>query len=266
MTLTKADRAEVVCFNVKHNGLYDGSGYPGHSPNVACKYFHIGTTFACAIGNSFAFAKTDHPLISMQSGWHTGYAYCPYGLDTARKHHAVIGSWQTEPADLLFIHTGSGAQPGHTEMVIFRNSGAKLKRQLEQILGIKLIADDEVMYSFGWDSGPSNVDHYRGQGGCHVHMWRVPKGVGHPSIMAAADAAALVAGTEHETASKKPKRSAVRKAAKHGPKGTPLAKDTESKVTVVRTRLLHRKKRLAGPDRKRLRKLRSAINNVLHRK
>jgi len=266
VTLTDAARVQVVVFNAKHDGRYDGSGYPGHSPNEACQHFHVGTTYSCAYGNSYAFDATGHPLISMQSGMRTGYAFCPYGLNKARERHAVIGSWTTKPADLLFIRTGSsGAQPGHTEMVIFRDSGPQLKAELERILKVTLIADPEVMYSFGWDSGPSNVDHFRGQGGCHVHMWRVPKGAGNPAIMAAADASKLVA--EKDTPVKRDvSRSAHRKARKHGPHGTPLAKDTESKVTVVRTRLTHRRKSVTARDRNRLRRLRAAINKALHRK
>ena len=45
-----------------------------------------------------------------------------------------------------------------------------------------------------------------------------------------------------------------------------LAKDTENKVTVIRTRLLHRKKAITGPDRKHLQRLRTAITKSLHRK
>lgn len=266
MSLTAKQRAAIVRFNVGHNGLYNGSGYPGHNPNEACQFFHVGTTYSCAYGNSYAFAKVGPRLISMQPGMSTGYNNCGYGLAAARRAKAVIGSWVTNPADLIFVITGTTGQPGHTEMVIFRNSGPELQHELERILGIKLTAADDVMYTFGWDSGPSNVDRYHGQGGCHVHMWHVPKGVGNPTIMAAADASKLVIDQPNLKLPIAPKvtPAAHAKAAKHGPKGTPLEKTTDSKVVTVRTRLAHRTKAVEpGPSRRHLKALRAQITRAL---
>lgn len=265
--LTAKQRAAIVAFNVKHDGLYNGTGYPGHNPNEACEHFHVATTYACAYGVSFAFDEVGPRLVSMQPGMSTGYAYCPDGLNKTREREAVIGSWETKPADPIFINTGGGAQPGHTEMTIFRNSGAALKAQLEKILGVTLVAADDVLYTFGWDSGPSNVDRYHGQGGCHVHMWHVPKGVGNPGIMAAADASKLVVAVHITGQAPVVTPAAHAKAAKHGPKGTPLAKGTDSKVTAVRTRLLHRVKPVkAGASRRDLKALRAEITKTLKHK
>jgi peptidoglycan hydrolase-like protein with peptidoglycan-binding domain len=162
----------VVKQALKWNGWGDGSGYPGKSPNPACEALGRPLEYSCADGVTYSFFVVGLPLVSMTSGLKTGYAYCPYGLATAHDRHAVINSWQTRPADILFVQTGSGAQPGHTEMVVNR--------------------DGEWVESIGWDSGPSNVDHHTGQGGVHLHKWFCPKGQGNASIMAAADASKLV--------------------------------------------------------------------------
>ena len=168
-------RHDVVTFALKWNGWGDGSGYPGRPNNPACKFMGHGLEYSCADGVSFAFGKTGVPLIPMQPGFNTGYSYCPDGLEVARREKAVIPSWNTKPADILFINTGSGAQPGHTELV-YKVTGQGGGREV---------------WSIGWDSGPSNVDNYRGQGGVHLHVWPCPVGVGNPSIIAAADVSKL---------------------------------------------------------------------------
>lgn len=249
MSLTAKQRAAIVKFNVSHDGWGNGSSYPGKSPNPACQHFHVGTTYSCAYGVSYAFDEIGPRLVSMQPGMSTGYAYCPSGLDKARALHAVIDSWETKPADIIFVNTGSGAQPGHTEMVVSWHDG--------------------VLTTFGWDSGPSNVDRYTGQGGCHLHHWTCPKGVGNADIIAAADASKLVVSTGSAVKTTPTVTPAAhKKAAKHGPKGTPLNKDTTSKVVTVTTRLTRRTKavKAGSGDRKRLEQLRAAITADLNRK
>lgn len=172
MTTELEARLSIVRFNLTFNGWGDGSGYPGRCPNPADTYLGRPCEYSCADGYTFACKHQGYRLPVMQAGLATGFAYCPSGLDYARKHGAIRSSWTAEPADAVFIHTGSGAQPGHVEMV-------------EKW-------EDGVLHTFGWDSGPSNVDHFRGQGGCHRHVWSAPRGVGNSAIMAVMDLSKIV--------------------------------------------------------------------------
>lgn len=165
-------RMSIVKFNMSFNGWGDGHGYPGLCPNPADTYLGRPCEYSCADGVCFACKHQGFPLPAMQVGLSNGFAYCPSGLDYAKKHGATISSWKAQPADFIFIYTGGGAQPGHVEMVEKR--------------------EGDTLYSFGWDSGPSNVDHFRGQGGCHRHAWSDPVGVGNSVIMAAVDLSKLV--------------------------------------------------------------------------
>lgn len=165
-------RLAIVTFNLSFNGWGDGSGYPGKCPNPACTYLGRPCEYSCADGYTFACKHSGFPLPAMYAGVSTGFAYVPWGMNYARAHGALRPSWQVEPGDALFINTGSGAQPGHVEMVTAR--------------------EGDTIFSFGWDSGPSNVDHYTGQGGCHRHQWHAPAGVGNPAIMGTMDLAKVV--------------------------------------------------------------------------
>jgi hypothetical protein len=165
-------RLSIVHFNLSFNGWGDGHGYPGKCPNPADTYLGRPCEYSCADGVSFACKHQGYALPVMQQGLSNGFAYCPAGLASARQHNALIPSWTAQPADFVFVNTGSGAQPGHVEMVIDR--------------------EGDTLYTFGWDSGPSNVDHFRGQGGCHKHAWYDPHGVGNNAIMATVDLSKLV--------------------------------------------------------------------------
>lgn len=170
--MTTQARMSIVNFNLTFNGWGDGHGYPGKCPNPADTYLGRPCEYSCADGVSFACKHQGYPLPKMQTGLSNGFAYCPSGLAYAREHGATIPSWKAQPADFVFIDTGSGAQPGHVEMVYRR--------------------DGDALYTFGWDSGPSNVDHFTGQGGCHKHVWHDPEGVGNNAIIAAVDLGKLV--------------------------------------------------------------------------
>lgn len=167
MTQELTARLAIVRFNLSFNGWGDGSGYPGKCPNPACAYLGRPCEYSCADGYTFACKHSGFPLPSFYAGVSTGFAYVPWGMDFAKRHNALRPSWEAEPADAVFINTGSGAQPGHVEMVTGRSGS--------------------LLYTFGWDSGPSNVDHFRGSGGCHRHVWSDPVGEGNPMIMATMD-------------------------------------------------------------------------------
>ena len=192
-------------------GYRNGTSYPGASPNKYCKYFGFGTTFSCAFGVSWAFATAALPLPSMESGINHGYFNCVEGMKYCRDHDALKHSWEGEVADFIFVNTGSGSQPGHTELIYAVVGSGR----------------DRKIYTAGADSGPSNVNGYKGQGGTHLHVWDVPEGVGNESIMGAGDAGKLV--NFGGVAKPKPKRKV-----RHY---HPVQKDHHGKVTVVPSEL-----------------------------
>lgn len=165
-------RLKIVRFNLSYNGWANGTGYPGKCPNPACDYLGRPCEFSCADGYTFACKHEGFVLPPFYPGIATGMAYVPWGMKFAQDHKATRPSWQSEPADAVFVNTGSGAQPGHVEMVTER--------------------DGDTLFTFGWDSGPSNVDHFTGQGGCHRHAWHCPPGVGNPAIMTTMDLSKVV--------------------------------------------------------------------------
>lgn len=170
VTTEHKNRLSIVEFNLSHNGLYNGTGYPGHCPNEACQYLGRPCEFSCADGYSFAVKHQGFALPSMQPGLATGFASCYYGFKATKAKKALITSTEARPGDAIFIDTGNGSQPGHVEMV-YKRAGNNL-------------------YSFGWDSGPSNVDDFKGQGGCHKHVW--PDKGGNARIMGALDLSKVV--------------------------------------------------------------------------
>lgn len=232
-------------------GWGNGSGYPGKSPNPACRYMGIGTTYSCACGVSMNFGHAGFPLISMQAGYKHGYTYCPSGLSAARAHHAVIRSWNAQPADILFINTGGGAQPGHTEMVV-RVWGSGSGRMVR---------------SLGWDSGPSNVTGGggAGQGGVHLHDWRCPEGSGNSAIMGVGDAAKLSPGLAKLAGHPAPHpHPGVHHHPSHPPR-QPLTKNEVSQVTSTVHQLRHVPLPLMPGNHgiRELRKLESRIHAIL---
>lgn len=210
--LTHADREQIPKWSLSYalRGWGDGSGYPGKPNNPACRYVGHGLEYSCADGVTTTFGKAGFPLAAMQPGMSEGYAYCPDALIYARKHHGVIDSWTAKIGDVLLIDTGGGAQPGHTE-VIYHVEGTGAARRI---------------FSVGWDSGPSNVDRFTGQGGVHRHVWADPEGKGNPAIMAVLDAEKIIdwskVGAPEHT---------VRKAKRKKLAPAPQHKTVESKTT-----------------------------------
>jgi len=170
--LTVAQRHEIPKWSLSYNGWGNGSGYPGKRGNPAGKYCGLGDTYSCAMGNTTTYGKAGFPMVSMQPGMREGYAYCPDAYAWGRKHRAIINSWDAHVGDLILVNTGGGAQPGHTECIYHvEDRGTHVE-----------------LFTIGWDSGPSNVDGFRGQGGVHKHVWNSVIGKGNPSIMAVLDA------------------------------------------------------------------------------
>lgn len=242
--LSDGQRQKIVNYALKFNGWGDGSGYPGKSPNPACTYVGHGLEYSCADGVTMEFGKTGHPLVSMQPGMAEGYAYCPDALLYGRAHDAVIPSWKAQPADVLLIDTGDGAQPGHTELVTSH--------------------EGDWVFSIGWDSGPSNVDHFTGQGGVHRHKWYCPAGVGNSAILAVLDADKIVdhSKVDGKTRSGKKLKPPARK---KNEQGRELDPPTGQLVQRVDKRLDSRTHPVtAGRDsRGLLKRLRAAIDHAL---
>ena len=163
-------RLAVVQLALKDNGYNDGAGY-----GAASKYsadMHHGAEYDCADGVSWWFRHAGLPLPVMQPGDRDGFSYCPDAWTYARQHGATCWSWQAQPADFaLFDWTGDGVAD-HVELVESWSAG--------------------VLHTIGADSGPSNVDHYRGQGGTHRHTWSAPSGAGNKLILGIVNTAKLV--------------------------------------------------------------------------
>jgi hypothetical protein len=212
--LTHAQRERIPAWSLKYaaRGWGDGSGYPGKANNPACKYVGHGLEFSCADGVTASFGKAGFPLVSMQPGMAEGYAYVPDALDYGKKHKAVINSWNAKVGDILLIDTGSGSQPGHTEC-IYHVTGSGASRKV---------------YSVGWDSGPSNVDSYRGQGGVHRHVWADPAGKGSAAFMAVLDADKVIDWAKVITDPAEAKKQTKRKKLKPAP----IVKDEHGQVSL----------------------------------
>jgi hypothetical protein len=176
--LTVAQRERLPQWSLKHNGWGDGSGYPGKANNPACRYVHHGLEYSCCDGYTASAGHAGLPLLGgMQPGMAEGAAYVPDLYEFGKRRGGIRHSWECEVGDAWLVNTGAGAQPGHIECVY-------------DIVGID--ANTLDVYTVGWDSGPSNVDHYRGQGGVHRHVWRVVKGQGNPACYATVNADVLV--------------------------------------------------------------------------
>lgn len=165
-------RDDIVREALKWNGWGNGYGYPGKRPNPMDVYLGRPYEFSCDDSIAYWYKICGLVLPSMQAGCSTGAAYCPDSLAYGRSHNAIVNSWEAQPGDQILINTGSGSQPGHTELVEKWENG--------------------VLWTIGGDSGPSNVDHYTGQGGVHRHTWSAPHGIGNSRIMAVIDMGKIV--------------------------------------------------------------------------
>lgn len=168
-------RQQIVQNALKDNGLYDGVGYPGPS-NKFDQWLGRPNEYSCADGVTYWFAVEGLPLPLMQQGMQgkqTGSSYCPFIVNYGRAHGAAIHSWQAQPADLVLFDWNGDGKADHIELAVGW-------------------AATGVLRTIGADSGPSNVDGHRGQGGVHLHDWHCPTNVGNSEILLVVNAAKLV--------------------------------------------------------------------------
>lgn len=165
-------RLDVVKLALKDNGYLDGNGYPGKQPN---KYDHdlgIPQSYSCAAGCTYWLKHAGVHLPSMQQGMKEGFAFVPSGWAFARARKATRWSWQAQPADLAIFDWNGDGNADHVELVESWANG--------------------ILHTIGADSGPSNVDHWRGEGGTHRHTWHAPSGQGNSLILGIIDTSKLV--------------------------------------------------------------------------
>lgn len=166
-------REAVVARAVAANGYLDGAGY-----DIANRYsaqLHLPAEAWCGDFVTGVFLEAGLPLPSMQVGHPQGFSYCPSAVQFGRAHSIVVPSWEAEPGDIaLFDWNGDGIAD-HTELVEQWVSG--------------------VLHTIGGNSGPSNVDNYRGAGGVHRHIWTAPTGRGNNQVLAVLNSSRLVAFT-----------------------------------------------------------------------
>lgn len=165
-----ATRAALVRTALSFNGACNGQGYDGQNPFSS----DISRPAEAWCGDYVTdmFKRALLPLPPMQPGCRTGFAYCPAAVSYAQAHNAVGNSWQAEPGDIALFDWDGDGSADHTELVTGWRDGA--------------------LYTIGGNSGPSNLDAYRGDGGVHRHYWPAPAGTGNSEILLVVDAAALV--------------------------------------------------------------------------
>jgi hypothetical protein len=162
-------REDVVAKMLTFDGYLNGAGYDcanrfsanlGRPPEAYC-----GDTM------TDVFKLAGLPLPSMQLGCKTGFAYVPDAVEAARVKGAFKPSWEAEPADMACFDWNGDGIADHVEMVIHLVGG--------------------VLLSEGGNSGPSNVNDYKGVGGVHQHAWEITKD-GNPLILGIIDTSKFV--------------------------------------------------------------------------
>jgi len=179
-----ASRIDVVRKALSYDGVGDGEGYPGKS-NPADAILGRPNEFWCADFITAVFYECGLPLPLMQHGMkgkQTGAAYCPdiVHYDGA---YPLIDVKHAQPADLLLFDWNEDGIADHIELVRKVQSG--------QVISI------------GGDSGPSNVNAYRGQGGVHQHSWHADT----PLIRWVVDSSRLVHFSEPQRPHTQPART-----------------------------------------------------------
>jgi hypothetical protein len=170
-----ASRADIVKLALSQNGYHDGQGYD--EPCKFLSYFGINYGIAyCDVFVSWVYSNSGVPLPNMGSQFvTTGSQYCPQSWAYASARGATRNSWLAQPGDqVIFDWTGTGnlGPESHTEIVEKWENG--------------------LLYTVGGNSGPSNVDGFKGTGGVHRHVWTCPDGVGNSLIMGVIDTSKLV--------------------------------------------------------------------------
>lgn len=157
-------RADLVAEAMKFNGRDNGHGYDCANP-FSADLGHPKEAW-CADFVSDIAKRAGAPMVAMQSGCHTGFAGCPEGWEYAHNHKGTRPSWEAQPFDPIIFHWLGGDPDGdHVEATVWWRDG--------------------VLRTIGGNSGPSNVDGFKGTGGVHLHDWSCPKGVGNSAMLGA---------------------------------------------------------------------------------
>lgn len=163
-------RDAVVARAMSANGYLNGAGYD--CANRYSAELHLPAEAWCGDFVTGVFLEAGLPLPPMQPGHRQGFSYCPSAVNFGRARGAVVASWQAEPADIALFQWDSNPDHSHTEIVEAWANG--------------------VLHTIGGNSGPSNVDNYRGDGGVHRHIWTAPAGRGNPQVVAVLNSSRLV--------------------------------------------------------------------------
>lgn len=175
-----ATRDDVVRIALAEDGYHDNLGYD--EVNKYAEYFGISFGIAyCDIFVAWAFAQAGLPLPDMHGigvPLSSGAQYCPDSWNYAVNHGATRNSWEAQPGDqVIFNWNGDSAPLGgesHTEIVTSYD------------------ASTGWLFTVGGNSGPSNVDGFRGTGGVHRHAWFCPAETGNSLIQGVIDTSKLV--------------------------------------------------------------------------
>lgn len=189
-------RADVVAEAMKFDGRDNGHGYDCSNPFSA----DLGHPKEAWCGDYVTdmFKRVGAPLVPMQSGCSTGYAGCPEGWEFAKAHKATKHSWEALPADPVIFHWPGGDVEGdHTGLVVYWRDG--------------------VLRVISGNSGPSNVNSFKGVGGVHLSDWACPAGKGNSEILGVIDAA-KVSDVESATQTVKLHLPAAQPALVHEPR------------------------------------------------
>ena len=161
-------RDQIVRTALSFNGRLNGHRL--NCPNPFSHDLNRATEAWCGDFVTDIYKRAQIPLPPMQPGCRTGFAYCPDAVHYGRKHHATRHSWQSEPGDIVFFVKRGIVH--HTAIVTAYHGGELL--------------------TISGNSGPSNVDGYRGLGGVHRRRWNAPAGHGNPEILTVINAAKVV--------------------------------------------------------------------------
>jgi hypothetical protein len=157
------------------NGTLDGQGYDG--PNPFSHDLSRPVEAWCADFVTDIFKRAHIRLPPMQPGCRTGFTNCQQAFHYGRRQRATRYPWHAEPGDIVLFDFPTPGHPqdgvaDHTEIVTGHHDG--------------------WLGTIGGNSGPSDVDSYRGEGGVHRHRWHVPAGQGNSLILAVINAAKVV--------------------------------------------------------------------------
>jgi hypothetical protein len=163
-------RSDITRTALSYNGSCNGQGYDG--PNPFSANLRRPAEAWCGDFVTDMYKRAQIPLPSMQPGCRTGFAYCPDAIIYGQKHGATRYSWQAEPGDIVLFDWNGNGDADHTEIVTGYQGG--------------------VLFTIGGNSGPSNVDDFRGDGGVHRHRWPAPSGRGNNLVLAVIDTSKVV--------------------------------------------------------------------------